>query len=167
MFAIFQGKHIINFFLLFYLSLLCYPVTQAIPGFRTAACLCNKDPRCKVTVPCENFFVSHKSKETVLFLKTCCLRAERIGFVYYTYTPGGSGDIAQVWLDEKWRGKGLGYVLMQHTLMKLDKASVQQVTLAVHQSLHPAIALYNKCNFVVHEKLDGGSIMIRTLPEKS
>lgn len=159
-------------------NLLCCQLIQAtfqefffnatLPSKAACACL-KKKSKCNLELLCEKFFVSHRPSEFVLFLKKGFLKTENLGHVRYSYTRNDSGDtafIGHVWLDEDWRSKGLGYMLMQHTLMEMSNAKINHVTLAVHQSNLPAIALYNKCGFLKHKRVDGGYIMLRTLSDE-
>lgn len=156
-------------------------IWEALPYPRTAACLCmaKANSACRTKKICPNLFVSpikFQDKESSkpiqdtrylgLFLKQSFLKNNKIGGISYSYADGNSGYIGNIFLDADYRGKGLGYLLLQHALSEMDQKNVQQVSLAVGDWNHCAIGLYKKCNFLVHKRvnLGGGNIMLRTHP---
>jgi len=157
-------------------------IWNRVPYPRATACLCatQNNPDCSLKFRCTDFFVSqtnfqHKLASgpvreecyAGLFWKTGLCTSDQVGRIKYSYTPGRSGYISNVLLQEEWRGKGLGKVLMQHALREMDKVEIERVTLDVAPWNKPAIALYRKYGFIFGNRfLDCSITMLRTLPRK-
>lgn len=77
-------------------------------------------------------------------------------------------------VDSKFRGKGVGKLLMQHCLMDVDQVG-QSVSLHVDVNNHLAKRLYESMNFSVQERIPDyyserstdGFLMVRKKSEKS
>ncbi len=60
---------------------------------------------------------------------------------------GGDGEISNVAVDEKYRGKGIAYEMLQFAMNEMRKEGVEAFTLEVRASNTPAIKLYEKLGF--------------------
>lgn len=153
-------------------------IWETIAYPRITACLCSiKDsPNCKLKKMCGRMFISRlklhdkeyeKNQEQShlrLFYKHNLFKTDKVGSISYSFSKGNAGYIKNIVLDDAWHNKGLGFLLMQHALHEMENQQVTHVTLAVGDWNKQAIALYEKCNFVVHERLTptGARIMICT-----
>lgn len=61
---------------------------------------------------------------------------------------GGEGNIDNVVVDEPFRGKGIGRMLLQELLRQGEELGIQDFTLEVRVSNEPAIHVYQKLGFV-------------------
>lgn len=61
---------------------------------------------------------------------------------------GGEGNIDNVVVDEPFRGKGIGGMLLQELLRQGEELGIQDFTLEVRVSNEPAIHVYQKLGFV-------------------
>ena len=152
---------------------------EKLPYPRVAACICLAKTACKTKKLCADLFVSplkfqkrESTKQTSLcylglFQRQSFLTSKKLGGICYSYS-GNKAFIANLFLEEEYRGKGLGHLLLKHALDDMDKEKVDQVKLAVADWNTNAIDLYKKCGFTVHEKifLRGGNMMIRTSNSK-
>lgn len=60
---------------------------------------------------------------------------------------GGDGEISNVAVAEKCRGKGIGYEMLELAMEEMRKEGVEAFTLEVRASNTPAIKLYEKLGF--------------------
>jgi ribosomal protein S18 acetylase RimI-like enzyme len=144
-----------------------------------AACICKiKDSReCRSKNICARLVVSefeccirngvYERHLQVGIKKTLWPWPQWIGGLRYHYVPGNYGVIDVIQLEEDYRDKGIGNILLRHALQKLDEERVVKTTLDVAKWNHRALALYKKCNFVVYGEYKNRDVwmVVRKAPD--
>jgi len=76
-----------------------------------------------------------------------------VGYVV-ACVEGDKGHVINIAVRPKYRGKGLGKLLMCKTLLALAMRGIKSVFLEVRVSNAPAIGLYERLNFRIKERLN-------------
>ncbi len=69
-----------------------------------------------------------------------------IGMAEYTDLPDCC-ELQKLYLEDEYRGQGLGYRMMEHLEHQAAKTGYRRVYLETHTSLQAAIHLYEKCGY--------------------
>ncbi len=69
------------------------------------------------------------------------------GLSLATQVAGRTGHIAQLCVQDEWRGSGLAYELLRRSLQRLHEAGMDEVSLTVTGENTRAVALYEKTGF--------------------
>jgi ribosomal-protein-alanine N-acetyltransferase len=92
---------------------------------------------------------------------------EVIGFVVLVLTPEGDGRVFAIAVDSRYRGRGVGRVLLKAAFNTLRKRKIGYVRLEVRVSNHIALRLYRSMGFMeigfipFYYKDGEGAIMMR------
>lgn len=74
------------------------------------------------------------------------------GIALSSLVAPGVGHLAQICVEPRRQGAGLGYELMRRALASLSEQGIDEVSLTVTAANHQAVALYNRFGFrVVHQ----------------
>ena len=78
---------------------------------------------------------------------------EAIGYCSYSVTANfGEMKLEQIYLLEKYRGKGLGGLMLRHVEAEARKMNTQSLMLQVNKRNETSIAIYRKAGFQVREE---------------
>lgn len=77
--------------------------------------------------------------------------------------PGRTWRIHGVFVVPQWRRQGLAEAMLKHVFATLVRRHVDRVTLKVDPANTGAIALYEKCGFVLMHRTDGAAVFVKHL----
>lgn len=100
----------------------------------------------------DDFWKTRLKHSTILFLK---INENIIGMggIYYEKNKPDIANIWGIYVNEKYRGRGYGKMLMAKLLEKVyDNKNVNLVKLCVNTNKLPAIKLYEKMGFKITKK---------------
>ncbi len=72
-----------------------------------------------------------------------------VGFIVSTFSPGiaRSGWISDIFVNEAFRQRGIGFGLMEKGIGWLKKKGVKEIEVTAYQKNQKALSLYKKFNF--------------------
>ena len=92
----------------------------------------------------KGFLEAYNQKQNIILVAD--EEGEICGYICM-YVSFDEGEITNVAVKEKYRGRGLGKAIVKDLLDRAAKANVSRCILEVRKSNAPAISLYKKMNF--------------------
>ena len=93
------------------------------------------------------FVEKSKTSEVYIDLVTCDGSRDYIGYTIASLSPESHGEIDNIFVDEAYRGSGIGTVLMQRALAWMDARGATSKSVVVLFENDPAMRFYARFGF--------------------